>query len=47
MSIAAVAKKDFRDAVQSRALWALLAVFVVLWGGLVALIWFQFQNTMN
>ncbi|RQG93457.1 ABC transporter permease [Natrarchaeobius chitinivorans] len=26
----AVAKKDFRDAVQSRALWALVAVFVVL-----------------
>ncbi|ELY61792.1 ABC transporter [Natronococcus amylolyticus DSM 10524] len=25
-----VAKKDFRDAVQSRALWALVAVFVVL-----------------
>jgi ABC-2 type transport system permease protein len=30
MSWTAVAKKDFRDAVQSRALWALLAVFVVL-----------------
>ncbi|QPV61544.1 ABC transporter permease [Halosimplex litoreum] len=30
MSTLAVAKKDFRDAVQSRALWALLAVFVVL-----------------
>ena len=25
-----VAKKDFRDAIQSRALWALVAVFVVL-----------------
>jgi len=30
MSWTAVAKKDFRDAVQSRALWSLLAVFVVL-----------------
>ncbi|ELZ27514.1 ABC transporter [Halosimplex carlsbadense 2-9-1] len=30
MSTVAVAKKDFRDAVQSRALWGLLAVFVVL-----------------
>ncbi|WP_254810312.1 ABC transporter permease subunit [Natronosalvus amylolyticus] len=29
MSWIAVAKKDFRDAVQSRALWALLAVFVL------------------
>ncbi len=29
MSWVAVAKKDFRDAVQSRALWALLAVFVL------------------
>ncbi|WP_254525137.1 ABC transporter permease subunit [Natrinema caseinilyticum] len=30
MTWAAVAKKDFRDAVQSRALWALVAVFVIL-----------------
>jgi ABC-2 type transport system permease protein len=30
MSALAVAKKDFRDAAQSRALWALLAVFVLL-----------------
>jgi ABC-2 type transport system permease protein len=30
MSWTAIAKKDFRDAVQSRALWALLGVFVVL-----------------
>jgi len=30
MSLTAVAKKDFRDAIQSRALWALLAVFVLL-----------------
>lgn len=30
MSTLAVAKKDFRDAVQSRALWALSAVFVLL-----------------
>ncbi|MFB6141673.1 MAG: ABC transporter permease subunit [Halosimplex sp.] len=30
MSTLAVAKKDFRDAVRSRALWALLAVFVAL-----------------
>ncbi|ELZ18862.1 ABC transporter [Natrinema thermotolerans DSM 11552] len=30
MSWFAVAKKDFRDAVQSRALWALVTVFVVL-----------------
>ena len=30
MTWATVAKKDFRDAVQSRALWALVAVFVVL-----------------
>ena len=30
MTWLAVAKKDFRDAVQSRALWALVVVFVVL-----------------
>lgn len=30
MSVTVVAAKDFRDAVQSRALWALLAVFVAL-----------------
>ena len=30
MSWVAVAKKDFRDAIQSRALWSLVAVFVVL-----------------
>jgi len=30
MSVVAVAKKDFRDAAQSRALWALLVVFVLL-----------------
>ncbi|WP_331232642.1 ABC transporter permease [Natronorarus salvus] len=30
MTWIAVAKKDFRDAVQSRALWALVGVFVVL-----------------
>ncbi|WP_255192871.1 ABC transporter permease subunit [Natronobeatus ordinarius] len=30
MTWLAVAKKDFRDAVQSRALWALVGVFVVL-----------------
>ena len=30
MTWTAVAKKDFRDAVQSRALWALVGVFVVL-----------------
>ncbi|MCU4743061.1 ABC transporter permease [Halobacteria archaeon AArc-m2/3/4] len=30
MSWPAVAKKDFRDAVQSRALWALVGVFVVV-----------------
>ncbi|MBZ6495463.1 ABC transporter permease [Natrinema longum] len=30
MTWLAVAKKDFRDAIQSRALWALVAVFVVL-----------------
>lgn len=30
MTWLAVAKKDFRDAVQSRALWVLVAVFVVL-----------------
>ena len=30
MTWLAVAKKDFRDAVQSRALWALVAVFVLL-----------------
>lgn len=30
MTAIAVAKKDFRDAVQSRALWALVAVFVLL-----------------
>jgi ABC-2 type transport system permease protein len=30
MSTLAIAKKDFRDASQSRALWALLGVFVVL-----------------
>ena len=30
MKSVAVAKKDYRDAVQSRALWALVAVFVVL-----------------
>ena len=29
MTLFTVAKKDFRDAVQSRALWALVAVFVV------------------
>lgn len=30
MTWLAVAKKDFRDAVQSRALWALVVIFVVL-----------------
>ena len=30
MSIGKVARKDFQDAVQSRALWALVGVFVVL-----------------
>lgn len=30
MTAIAVAKKDFRDAVQSRALWALVGVFVLL-----------------
>ncbi|QLD89455.1 ABC transporter permease [Natronomonas salina] len=30
MTWSVVAKKDFRDAVQSRALWALVAVFVLL-----------------
>lgn len=30
MTWSTVAKKDFRDAVQSRALWALVSVFVVL-----------------
>ncbi|WP_137285577.1 ABC transporter permease subunit [Halorussus salinisoli] len=30
MTWIAIAKKDFRDAVQSRALWALVSVFVVL-----------------
>lgn len=30
MSVLAIAEKDFRDAIQSRALWALLAVFVLL-----------------
>ncbi|PCR92377.1 ABC transporter permease [Natrinema ejinorense] len=30
MTWLAVAKKDFRDAIQSRALWALVAVFAVL-----------------
>ncbi|MBX0297556.1 ABC transporter permease subunit [Haloarcula nitratireducens] len=30
MTWLAIAKKDFRDAVQSRALWALVAVFVLL-----------------
>ena len=30
MSTITVAKKDFRDAVQSRALWALVSVFVVV-----------------
>lgn len=30
MSITKIARKDFRDAVQSRALWALVAVFVIL-----------------
>ncbi|WP_418286266.1 ABC transporter permease subunit [Halorubrum sp. DTA46] len=30
MTWAVVAKKDFRDAVQSRALWALVSVFVLL-----------------
>ena len=30
MTWATVAKKDFRDAVQSRALWALVVVFVLL-----------------
>lgn len=30
MSWLAIAKKDFRDAVQSRALWALVVVFVLL-----------------
>jgi ABC-2 type transport system permease protein len=30
MRVLTVAKKDFRDAVQSRALWALVAVFVVV-----------------
>ncbi len=30
MTTLAVAKKDFRDAVQSRALWALVTVFVLL-----------------
>ena len=30
MTAVAVAKKDFRDAVQSRALWALVVVFVLL-----------------
>jgi len=30
MSVAAIAKKDFRDSVQSRALWGLLVVFVAL-----------------
>ena len=32
MTWVAVAKKDFRDAVQSRALWALVAVFVLFTG---------------
>ena len=30
MKAVTVAKKDYRDAVQSRALWSLVAVFVVL-----------------
>ncbi|ELZ88296.1 ABC transporter permease subunit [Haloferax sulfurifontis] len=30
MTWLAIAKKDFRDAIQSRALWALVAVFVLL-----------------
>ncbi|AGN00034.1 ABC-type transport system involved in multi-copper enzyme maturation, permease component [Salinarchaeum sp. Harcht-Bsk1] len=30
MSVGIVAKKDFRDAIQSRALWALVGTFIVL-----------------
>ena len=30
MTWTVIAKKDFRDAVQSRALWALVSVFVLL-----------------
>ncbi len=33
MSVAAVAKKDFRDGVRSRLLWALTAMFVLSIGG--------------
>lgn len=35
MTWLAIAKKDFRDGVQSRALWALVVVFVNLWGDIL------------
>lgn len=37
MSWAVVAKKDFRDAIRSRALWGLSAVFLLLVGGISVL----------
>lgn len=36
MSVAAVARKDFRDAVRSRVLWVLTAIFVLLAVGVAA-----------
>ncbi len=44
MSWIVVAKKDFRDAVRSRMLWALIVLFVVLMGGL-AYVFTLVQNT--
>lgn len=45
MSWTAVARKDFRDAIQSRALWSLTAVFVVL-TTLLAYAYTEFPTTV-
>jgi ABC-2 type transport system permease protein len=45
MSWLAVAKKDFKDAIQSRALWGLVAVFVVL-ASLISYAYTEFPATV-
>jgi ABC-2 type transport system permease protein len=45
MSWQTVAKKDFRDAIQSRALWSLVAIFVVL-SSLLSYAYAEFPTTV-
>lgn len=47
MSWAVIAKKDFRDAIRSKALWALSVLFVLFAGGLTYISWSTLIDQQN